>query len=94
MQNSSEKRNNSKVTPFAVIRTILIIILVGVIGYEAVMIYRDQTEYSVAVNEYEETMDSSNAVMYYGVSYDKGDYTLYDIVGANSASYYNFICDK
>lgn len=58
MQNSSEKRNNSKVTPFAVIRTILIIILAGVIGYEAVMIYRDQTEYSVAVNEYEEIRDT------------------------------------
>ncbi len=41
-----------------------------------------------------ETMDNSTPVMYYGVTYDKGDYTLYDIVGANSASYYNFICDK
>ena len=39
-------------------------------------------------------LDSSKAVMYYGVSYDRGNLTLYDIVGANSASYYNFICDK
>ena len=36
----------------------------------------------------------SGRVLYYGVSYDKGDSTYYDIVGANSASYYNFLCDK
>ncbi|WP_408071561.1 zinc-ribbon domain-containing protein [Butyrivibrio sp. JL13D10] len=41
-----------------------------------------------------EEVNNSTGVLYYGVSYDKGSSTLYDIVGANSANYYNFICDK
>ena len=41
-----------------------------------------------------ETLDPSKPVLYYGVTYDRSDKTVYDIVGANSAAYYNFICDK
>lgn len=41
-----------------------------------------------------ESVNSSGSVMYYGVTYDLGHTTYYDVVGANSASYYNFICDK
>ena len=51
-KNENNKKN--KITPWTIIRAIIILALVIVIAYEGVMIYRDQTEYAVAVNEYDE----------------------------------------
>ncbi len=57
IQDSGEK-NMKKVTPWTIIRAVIIVVLIGVIAYEAVMIYRDQKEYSVAVNEYDDIRDN------------------------------------
>lgn len=53
MPNSNKQKNDNKKTIGNIIRVILVIALIGVIAYEAVMIYRDQSEYLVAVNEYD-----------------------------------------
>ena len=54
---SNENNGKSEISIWRVIRIILIIVLLGVISYEAVMIYFDQKEYSVAVNEYDNIRD-------------------------------------
>ncbi len=48
---------NKKFSSLQIIRLVLILILLGVIVYEGVMIFFDQKEYSVAVNEYDNIRD-------------------------------------
>ncbi len=43
---------------FRVIRIFLVIILLGIVVYEGIMFYRDQKEYAVAVNEYDDLRDN------------------------------------
>ena len=58
MPNSNEQKNDNKKIIGKIIRGIIIVALLGVIAYEAVMIYRDQSEYNVAVNEYDNIRDN------------------------------------
>ncbi|WP_051204605.1 class B sortase [Butyrivibrio sp. VCD2006] len=53
----NENNEKSKISIWGVIRIILIVILIGVICYEGVMVYFDQKEYSIAVNEYDNIRD-------------------------------------
>ena len=50
--------NKNKSSILNAIRIIIIVVLLGVVTYEAVMIYHDQKEYAVAVNEYDEIADT------------------------------------
>ena len=43
---------------FRVIRILLVIVLLGIVVYEGIMFYRDQKEYAVAVNEYDDLRDN------------------------------------
>ncbi|WP_029322026.1 class B sortase [Butyrivibrio sp. AE3004] len=60
------ENSHSKRSPFIIVKTIIILILIAVIGYEGIMIYKDQSEYSAAVNEYDNIRDT-----YVKVSDDK-----------------------
>ena len=43
---------------FGAIRILLVLILLGIVIYEGIMVYKDQKEYAIAVNEYEELKDN------------------------------------
>ncbi len=46
------------IRPFTIIKIIILIVLLGIIGYESVMLYHDQKEYAISKNEYENIIDS------------------------------------
>ncbi|WP_051208645.1 class B sortase [Butyrivibrio sp. WCD3002] len=53
-ESKTDKKNRSGSIVIRVLRVIAILVLLGIIIYESVMIYKDQKEYAIAVNEYEE----------------------------------------
>ncbi|WP_050008159.1 class B sortase [Butyrivibrio sp. WCE2006] len=54
----SKNKNNTTSPLYRFFHVIIIIALLGVVIYEAVMIYKDQSEYSAAVNEYDSIKDT------------------------------------
>ena len=55
MSDTGKEKNNLSI--LRILRIILILALLGVIVYEGIMIFNDQKEYSVAVNEYDNIRD-------------------------------------
>ena len=55
MENTNKDKKSFSI--LVILRIVLIVILLGVIVYEGIMIFNDQKEYSVAVNEYNNIRD-------------------------------------
>lgn len=68
---------------FRIIRIVLIIVCIGIIVYEAVGLYRDQKEYNIADNEYDEirdtVIDGSDKTTVTPKEYDKKTYPVLNI---------------